>query len=170
MAILTLRTLPERCLREKAQPVAQVDDRIRGLLEDMLETMYACDGIGLAANQVGLLERLAVMDVSAQGEKPAPFKMVNPEIIWLSEEKQAVTQGCLSIPGYSAEVKRPRALKLRYLDEHGQQQQLEAEGWMAECIQHEIDHLNGILYIDHLSPLRRSLILRKLHKSKRHKE
>jgi peptide deformylase len=170
MAILPLKLLPERCLREKAQPVEKVDDRIRKLLDDMLETMYSFDGVGLAANQVGILERLAVMDMRDKDGSPRPLKMVNPEIIWFSEEKQTVIHGCLSIPKQYGTRQCARALKFRYLDEQGKPQEREVKEGEAECIQHEIDHLNGILFIDYLSPLKRSMIIQRLNKFKRRKD
>jgi peptide deformylase len=164
MALLSIRTVPDQCLYTPAQPVEHIDDNIRKLLDDMLETMYTNKGCGLAANQVGILKRLIVMDVSPSSESPQPIKIVNPEILWTSEQEGFFLQGCLSVPDQYAEVKRPCEVHIRYLDENAQPQEIKSGGLLGECIQHEIDHLNGILFIDHLSALKRGLILRKLQK------
>lgn len=164
MALLTLRVEPDPILAKKTEFVDAVDDQIRQELCDMLETMYASDGIGLAANQVGISKRMFVMDVSHDPEKPEPMEFINPEILWLSEDKEKQEEGCLSVPGVYAPVIRSRACRLQYLDKMGQQQILEAEGLMAVCIQHEIDHLEGILFVDRLSHLKRQMVIKKSRK------
>ena len=133
----------------------------------MAETMYAAPGIGLAANQVGLLKRVIVMDCARDDEPPALWKMINPEIIWLSEENTKMEEGCLSIPGHNAEVVRPSEAHVSYLDIEGQKQEMQATGLLAACVQHEIDHLNGVLFLDHLSRLKRDMIMRKVIKENR---
>ncbi len=158
---------PDPVLRKKATPVAAVDDRIRSLMDDMLETMYDAPGIGLAAPQIGVLERVLVVDVSAKDQERDPLQMVNPEVIWTSEDKVAFEEGCLSLPEHYAEVSRSAEARIRYLDENNEPQELHAKQLMATCIQHEIDHLDGILFVDYLSALRRSMILRKLTKMKK---
>jgi|SRR5688572_3202646 len=167
MALLPILTAPDPRLKKKAQPVATVDDGIRRLMADMLETMYAAPGIGLAAPQVGVSQRVLVLDVAREGEPPSPMKVVNPEIVWASDDDAAYEEGCLSVPEHYAEVVRPRAVKVRYLDETGAEREIEADGLLATCIQHEIDHLDGVLFIDHLSALKRNMILRKLLKEKK---
>jgi peptide deformylase len=167
MALLPILTAPDPRLKKKAKPVATVDDGIRRLMADMLETMYAAPGIGLAAPQVGVSKRVIVLDPTRDGEPPNPLTMVNPEIIWASDDDNTYEEGCLSVPEHYADVVRPRAVKLRYLDETGAQRELEAEGLLATCVQHEIDHLDGVLFIDHLSSLKRNMILRKLLKEKK---
>lgn len=169
MALLPITLIPDTVLREQAKPVAEVNDEIRQLLNDMLETMYHAPGIGLAANQIGRLDRVIVMDCNdkeATSPSPAlgPYKMINPEIIWSSEEQKAYQEGCLSIPEALGEVERPSEVKLTYLDEQGVLQELHATGLLAICVQHEIDHLNGILFIDYLSKLKRDMIQRKVKK------
>lgn len=169
MAILTVYSEPEVCLRKKAEPVAAVDDTVRKILSDMLDTMYSQNGVGLAANQVGILQRLVVIDVE-WGDKdaiPKPLKMVNPEIIWRSDETVISKEGCLSVPDYFADVVRSAEVKAKYLDENGNPKEVHATGLFSECIQHEIDHLNGVLFIDRLSSLKRNIILRKLSKQKK---
>lgn len=169
MALLKVLTEPDPRLHIVAKPVEQVDDTIRQIMSDMLETMYHEQGVGLAATQVGIDKRIIVIDVSSDlKNKPQPLKMANPEIIWASEETKKDFEACLSVPEQQAEVTRAVAVKIRYLDEHGKNQELEGDGLLAVCIQHEIDHLNGILYIDHLSRLKRSIILRKLSRLKRY--
>ena len=169
MSLLTIRTAPDPCLTKVALPVDSVTDEVRRLMNDMLETMYANDGAGLAANQVGVLKRVVVIDQNA-GEPdlpPIPLKMANPEIFWQSEDSIKQWEACLSVPYQSGEVKRPAQVKVRYLDENNQLREIECDGFMAKCIQHEIDHLNGVLYIDHLSTLKRGIILKKLQRLKR---
>lgn len=174
MAILPVLTIPDPRLKTKAIAVDHVDDTIRTLMDDMLETIRATDGIGLAANQVGVLKRIAVIDMTDDGQMPAPdsgikpLKMVNPEILWTSEDTVTQNEGCLSVPDQRGEVCRPTEIHVRYMDENNTVQELKTSGYRATCIQHEIDHLNGILYIDHLSRLKREMILRKLAKERRH--
>jgi peptide deformylase len=165
MALLEIFEPPAPVLRKIAEPVDKVDDAIRALLSDMLETMYEAPGIGLAAPQVGVSKRMLVMDISGPNERNNPLKIINPEIIWQSDDLNICEEGCLSVPGSYAEVKRPKQVKVKYLDENGTEQLMEADDLLATCIQHEIDHLNGILFIDHLSTLKKNMILRKLKKA-----
>lgn len=174
MAILPILTAPDPRLKAKAQPVEAVDAELRQLMHDMLETMYDAPGIGLAAPQVGVLKRIIVVDVDRRegedGEEDHPgnpLMMANPEILWVSDDDNVYEEGCLSVPEQFGDVARPASIKVRYLDQDNKPQELEAEGLLATCIQHEIDHLDGILFIDHLSSLKRNMILRKLLKAKR---
>ena len=167
MALMPLVLLPQPVLRQVAQPVDDITDDILQLANNMAETMYAAPGIGLAANQVGLLKRVIVMDCARGDEPPTLWKMINPEIIWLSEENTKMEEGCLSIPGHNAEVVRPSKVHVSYLDIEGQKQEMQATGLLAACVQHEIDHLNGVLFLDHLSRLKRDMILRKVIKENR---
>ena len=172
MAILTIHTAPDPVLKQKALPVPAVDDRVRQLLDDMLETMYAAKGIGLAAPQVGISERVLVIDLNP-GEDTQDkkiYKIINPEITWVSDEDSHYEEGCLSVPTHYADVVRPASVKVKYLDETGAAQELTADGLLATCIQHEIDHLDGILFIDHISALKRNIILRKLLKTRQNLE
>ncbi len=164
MAVLPVLTAPDPRLKATSKPVAKVDDSVRKLMDDMLETMYVSNGIGLAAPQVGVTKRIIVMDLARQGEAPNPLRIANPEIVWQSEEKVVCEEGCLSVPDQYSEVLRPKAVKIRYLDYQNEIRELETDGYLATCIQHEIDHLNGVLFIDHLSFLKRNIILRKLAK------
>ena len=149
MALLPIIHVPDDVLRQTAKPVHDITDKTRQLLDDMAETMYDAPGIGLAANQIGSLERLIVMDCGSD-EAPELWQMINPEIIWSSEDTSKLEEGCLSIPGHNAEVIRPAVVRARYIDIDGKDQEMEADGLLAACIQHEIDHLNGVLFIDHL--------------------
>ncbi len=158
---------PDRRLKRRSEPVTAVDEAVRTLLDDMLETMYAADGVGLAAIQVGEPRRCIVVDVHKAGEPPAPLKLVNPEILWRSQERMVHEEGCLSFPGHFAEVERPAQVRVSSLDETGTPQTLDAEGALAVCIQHEVDHLDGMLFVDHLSLVKRRIILRKLSKAQR---
>ncbi len=167
MAIMPIVLIPDPVLRQKAAPVDGVDDAIRQLMDDMLETMYDAPGIGLAAPQVGISKRVIVMDCSDDDDKPEPIKMANPEIISLSEEKSTMEEGCLSIPDQRGDVTRPSAITVRYLDENNTQQELSCDGLLAVCIQHEVDHLNGVMFIDYLSRLKRDMIIRKMTKEAR---
>ena len=169
MAILPIITAPDPRLKKKSAPVKAVDSRVRRLMSDMVETMYASNGIGLSAPQVGALERVIVVDCAREGEKPQPMKIANPEIVWASDETVVCNEGCLSLPEQYAEVTRPSAIRLRYLDEQNEIRELEAKGLLATCIQHEMDHLEGVLFVDHISALKRGIILRKLGKLKRQK-
>ncbi len=158
--------IPDPVLKQVAKEVQTVDDSIRAQLDRMLHTMYEAPGIGLAANQVGLLNRVIVMDVAQREEADTrkPIFMVNPQIIWESEEPSTWEEGCLSIPGQYADVVRPLEVRVKYLDYHGKQQEGTFEGLASHCVQHEIDHLNGVLFIDHISALKRNMILKKMKK------
>jgi peptide deformylase len=169
MARLPIVIAPSPVLKAKAKPVQAVDDDLRRLLDDMLETMYDAPGIGLSANQVGLLQRVVVLDVARGDEKPNPLKLINPEILWRSDELSTYNEGCLSLPDHYADVVRPAEIRFRYQDEHGHRRELSAGGLLATCVQHEIDHLDGILFVDHLSALKRNMILRKLVKTQKAK-
>jgi peptide deformylase len=169
MAILPIITAPDPRLKVKARPVARIDSRLRRLMDDMLETMYEAPGIGLAAPQVGQALRVIVVDVAREGEPPQPLRIANPELLWRSEEMITVNEGCLSLPEHYADVERPAEIRLRYLDHEGEIRELHAKGLLATCIQHEMDHLEGTLFVDHISSLKRNIILRKLAKSKRQK-
>ena len=160
-------TIPDPVLRKVSKPVATFNSEIKSLMDDMLETMYAAPGIGLAAVQVGILKRIIVIDLSKEDEKKEPLFIVNPEITSKSNELISYEEGCLSIPNQFAEVKRPSSCKINFLDYNGKKKELTAEGLLATCIQHEIDHLNGILFIDHLSKLKKDLILKKTKKQKK---
>lgn len=167
MAQLPILVAPDPRLQKKSDPVAAVDAEIQQLMSDMLETMYKAPGIGLAAPQVGVLKRVIVLDIAPEDAPPAPLKMANPEIVWVSDDDASYNEGCLSVPEHYADVVRPAACRVRYLDEHNEAKELEAEGLLATCIQHEIDHLDGVLFIDHLTSLKRNIILRKLLKAKK---
>jgi len=158
---------PDRRLKVRSKPVESVDSEIQTLLDDMLETMYAEDGIGLAAIQIGVPKRLVVADVHLKDEPPAPIKLVNPEIVTVGADLIVHEEGCLSLPDQYAEVERPAGVRIRYLDETGAPQERDFTGILAVCLQHEIDHLEGILFVDHISAVRRNIILRKLQKTKR---
>jgi peptide deformylase len=164
MTVLTVLTVPNPRLRVKAKPVSVIDDKIRQILDDMVETMYAEDGIGLAAPQVGIDLRIAVIDVSKDDEETVIYKMINPEITWKSEDVDVCNEGCLSVPEQRAKIERPAAVKMHYLDENGVLQNLEADGILATCIQHELDHLDGKLFIDYLSPLKKQMYIKKVEK------
>ena len=166
MAILPIIVAPDPRLKLISAPVEAVDGEIRALMDDMLETMYRAPGIGLAAPQVGIEKRIIVLDVSKNGDK-RPYKMINPELLWKSDETVAYEEGCLSLPDHYAEVTRPNAIRVRYLDERGEGRELDAEDLLATCIQHEMEHLDGILFVDHVSALKRNMILRKLAKAKK---
>jgi peptide deformylase len=167
MALLPILTAPDPRLKVKAKPVAAVDDQIRRLMADMLETMYAAPGIGLAAPQVGVAKRVLVVDVAREGEPRQAMKIANPEILWRSAELLTTNEGCLSLPEHYADVSRPAKIRLRYLDEQNEIREIDVEGLLATCIQHEMDHLEGVLFVDHISALKRGIILRKLAKAKR---
>ncbi len=167
MALLNILTAPDPRLKVKCKPVAKVDDEIRRLMDDMLETMYAAPGIGLAAAQVGVHKQVLVLDIAREGEEKAPLRMANPEIVWVSDEDAVFEEGCLSVPEQYAEVQRPARIRVRYLDHENEIREIEADGLLATVIQHEMDHLDGVLFIDHLSALKRNMILRKLSKSKK---
>ena len=170
MALREILIVPDPRLKKECAPVEKVDDEIRELLNDMLETMYAAPGIGLAAPQIGVMKRVVVMDVSDDKEKPEPLKLINPEIIWESEETSVYQEGCLSIPEQYADVERPAEVGMRYMDENGETHEIEADGLLATCIQHEIDHLDGILFTDYLSALKRNMIIKKVQKLQKTKK
>ena len=167
MSIRPIVLAPDPILKVECKPVARVDDDVRALLNDMLETMYDAPGIGLAAPQIAVDARVLVMDVAREGEPPEPLKLANPEVTWESDALSVYHEGCLSLPEFYGDVERPAAVKIRYLDEFGETQELDADGLLATCVQHEIDHLNGVLFVDHLSKLKRDLILRKMRKLKK---
>ena len=157
---------PDPILRKKCEPLENVDDYVRNLMNDMLETMYKAPGIGLAAIQVGILKRIVVIDISKE-EKKNPLFLVNPEIIYKSKNTSVYEEGCLSLPGQFAEIERPAECHIKYIDYNGKEKKLETKGLLATCIQHEIDHLNGILFIDYLSKLKKDMIIKKLVKHKK---
>jgi peptide deformylase len=167
MAKLDIIIAPDPRLKLKCKPVAKVDAKVARLMDDMLETMYAAPGIGLAAPQVGVTQRIIVLDVAREDEKPAPLKMANPELVWVSDEDVTYNEGCLSLPEHYADVARPKAIRVRYLDHQNEIRELAAEGLLATCIQHEMDHLDGVLFVDHITALKRNIILRKLLKAKK---
>ena len=167
MSLLPILTAPDPRLKLKANPVERVDEGVRRLMDDMLETMYAAPGIGLAAPQVGVAKRVIVIDLAKDGEPRAPLRLANPEILWVSDEDAVFEEGCLSVPEHYAEVARPAAARIRYLDYENEIREIEAAGLLATCLQHEIDHLDGVLFIDHLTALKRNIILRKLLKAKK---
>ena len=164
MALREILTVPNPVLKQVSQPVDKVDDALRALMDDMLETMYDAPGIGLAAIQIGVPKRVIVMDLSREGEEKQPRYFVNPEITWASEDTAPYEEGCLSIPEYFDEVERPARVKLRYLNYQGEQIEEDADGLFAVCIQHEMDHLEGVLFIDHLSRLKREQAVKKVKK------
>ena len=164
MAIREILVVPDPILKKISARVDVVDDALRGLMDDMLETMYAAPGIGLAAIQVGVAKRVIVMDIARPEEEPAPRFFVNPEILWASEETLPYEEGCLSVPEIYDEVERPARVKLRYQTYDGQTVEEDAEGLFAVCIQHEMDHLDGVLFIDHLSRLKREQAVKKVKK------
>jgi peptide deformylase len=164
MAILKILTIPDPILRQKAEPVAKVDAETAQLMRNMLETMYV-GGIGLAANQVGVLKRIVTVDISDERDGSKALLMANPEIIWSSDEKFTYKEGCLSVPDSFADVVRPKKIRVKYLNEKNEPKEVEAEDLLSVCIQHEIDHLNGILFIDHLSRLKRNMIVKKVEKT-----
>ena len=167
MAIKKIIKIPDPVLRKVSKPVTAINSEVKKLMNDMLETMYAAPGIGLAAVQIGILKRIIVIDLSKEGEKKEPLFIVNPEIISKSKELISYEEGCLSIPNQFAEVKRPSACKVNFLDYEGKKKEINADGLLATCIQHEVDHLNGILFIDHLSKLKKDLILKKTKKQQK---
>ena len=167
MSLRTIVIEPDPILRKKSEILEKVDDELRALLDDMLETMYSAPGIGLAAVQVGILKRLIVIDVSKDKEKKNPFFLINPEIISKSKNTSTYEEGCLSLPGYFAEIERPAECQVKYIDYFGKKKEIKATGLLSTCIQHEIDHLNGVLFIDYLSKLKRDMIVKKLIKQKK---
>jgi len=167
MAVRPILVAPHPMLKAKAKPVARVDDEIRQLMDDMLETMYQAPGIGLAAPQVGVAQRIIVVDIAREGEPAQPLRLANPELVWASEEIETAEEGCLSVPEHYAEVSRPSKVRIRYRDYEDKLVEIEPEGLLATCLQHEMDHLEGVLFIDHISALKRNIILRKLVKARK---
>ena len=164
MAKKQILTIPDPLLRKVSEPVTSVNTEVKNLMDDMLETMYAAPGIGLAAVQVGVLKRIIVIDLSKDGQKKDPLFIVNPQITFKSDELISYEEGCLSIPNQFAEVKRPSTCKVNFLDYNGKKREINADGLLATCIQHEVDHLNGVLFIDHLSKLKKDIIIKKTKK------
>lgn len=160
-------TIPDPVLRQVCQPIVKVDDSVRALADDMLETMYEAPGIGLAASQIGVLQRMFVLDVAPEDEPKNPMVFINPKIVWSSDETSVYQEGCLSIPEYFEDVERPSAIKILFQNREGSDQELEADGLFATCIQHELDHLNGMLFIDYLSKLKRDRVIKKFTKQAR---
>jgi peptide deformylase len=165
MALRDILILPDKRLRLVSKPVAKIDEEVRTLVEDMFETMYKAPGIGLAAIQVGVPLRLVVTDLSKRDDKGEPKVFVNPEILWSSDQPATYEEGCLSIPEIHEDVVRPERVKFKYLDLAGRPHEEEAEGLLATCVQHEVDHLNGVLFIDHISKLKRDRIVKKFTKA-----
>ena len=170
MAIKKILTVPNPVLRKKSSIVEKVDKEIKKLMDDMLETMYKAPGIGLAAIQIGVPKRVVVIDISKEENKKDPLYFVNPELTWKSKEKATYEEGCLSIPDQFAKIDRPEKCIVKFLDYNGSLKEIKAEGLLATCIQHEIDHLNGTLFIDYLSKLKKDIILKKLSKNKKELE
>ena len=158
---------PDPILRKESEPIEKVDNDLRKLLDDMLETMYAAPGIGLAAVQVGILKRLIVIDISKDKEKKNPLFLINPEIVSKSKNTSIYEEGCLSLPGHFAEIERPAECQINFLDYNGKKKEISAKGLLSTCIQHELDHLNGVLFIDYLSKLKKDMIIKKLVKHKK---
>jgi peptide deformylase len=167
VAKLDIIIAPDPRLKRACDPVMQVDDELATLMDDMLETMYDAPGVGLAAPQVGVAKRIIVVDAARGEEPPAPYKLVNPEIVWTSDAEKIHEEGCLSLPTFYEEVKRPDLIRVSYMDENNTQKELEAGGLLSVVIQHEMDHLDGVLFVDHISTLKRGMILRKLKKTKK---
>jgi peptide deformylase len=165
MTVREIIKLPDKRLRLVSEPVKRIDAGLRKLVEEMFETLYAAPGIGLAGIQVGVAKRVIIMDLSKKDDTRKPEVFINPEVTWASEEKSTYEEGCLSIPEYYEEVERPAVVKVKYLDLEGKAREVEAGGLLATCLQHEIDHLNGILFIDHISKLKRDRIIKKFSKA-----
>ncbi|AXA40981.1 peptide deformylase [Rhizobium leguminosarum] len=169
MTIKPLIILPDPVLRQLSKPIERVDSDLQRLADDMLETMYDAPGIGLAAIQIGVPRRMLVIDISREGEEKQPQVFINPEIVKSSDERSVYEEGCLSIPDYYAEVERPAVVSVKYLDLNGKEQTVEADGLLATCLQHEIDHLNGVLFIDYISRLKREMVIKKFTKAAKSK-
>ena len=165
MALRDIIILPDKRLRQKSEPVKAVDAEVRALVEDMFETMYKAPGVGLAAIQVGEPRRIVTVDTAKKDEPKNPQVFINPEIVWSSEEKNTYEEGCLSIPEYYEEVERPSEVKVRFMDLDGKTQEVAANGLLATVLQHEIDHTNGVLFIDHISKLKRDRVIKKFAKA-----
>jgi len=165
MSVREIIKLPDKRLRLVSKPVAKVDTATRKLIDDMFATMYASPGIGLAAIQVGEPRRIITMDLAKKDQEKEPRVIINPELLWSSDEKASYEEGCLSIPEFYEQVERPTSVKVKYLDIDGRTQEIEATGLLATCLQHEIDHLNGVLFIDHISKLKRDRVIKKFTKA-----
>jgi peptide deformylase len=165
MAVREIIKLPDKRLRLVCEPVKHVDAGIRKLIDDMFETMYKAPGIGLAAIQIGIAKRVITMDLSKKEDNHEPQVFINPELVWTSDETAKYEEGCLSIPDYYEEVERPKEVKVKYLDRDGKSREIDAKGLLATCLQHEIDHINGVLFIDHLSKLKRDRVIKKFAKA-----
>jgi peptide deformylase len=165
MALREILILPDKRLRLVCEPVKTIDREIKTLVADMFETMYEAPGIGLAAIQIGVPRRVVTMDLAKKEEEKEPRVFINPEVLWTSEEKATYEEGCLSIPEFYEDVERPAQVRVKYLDLEGRVQELEASGLLATCLQHEIDHLNGVLFIDHISRLKRERVVKKFSKA-----
>jgi peptide deformylase len=165
MAVRDILIIPDKRLRLKSEPVKAVDKTLRALIDDMFETMYAAPGIGLAAIQIGVPQRVVTMDLAKKDEPKQPQVFINPEVTWASDEKATYEEGCLSIPEYYEDVERPKSVKVKYLDLDLKPQEIEADGLLATCLQHEIDHTNGVLFIDHISKLKRDMVMKKFKKA-----
>jgi peptide deformylase len=165
MAVRDILIIPDKRLRLKSEPVKAVDKTLRALIDDMFETMYAAPGIGLAAIQIGEARRVVTMDLAKKDEPKQPQVFINPEVTWSSDEKAIYEEGCLSIPEYYEEVERPKSVRVKYLDLDLKPQEIEADGLLSTCLQHEIDHINGVLFIDHISKLKRDMVMKKFKKA-----
>jgi peptide deformylase len=165
MALRDILILPDKRLRLKSEPVTAIDKSLRKLVDDMFETMYAAPGIGLAAIQVGVAKRVVTMDLAKKDDPPSPLVFINPEVTWKADEKSTYEEGCLSIPEYYEEVERPAAVRVKYLDLEGKPHEIEATGLLATCLQHEIDHTNGVLFIDYISKLKRDMVMKRFKKA-----
>ena len=170
MAIKEILTEPNKTLRQVSKPVEKVTKHEQQLMDDMLDTMYNANGIGLAAIQIGVPKRIIVMDIAKKDEKKNPMYFVNPEITWKSDLKSTYEEGCLSIPNQFAKIERPEKCNVKFLDYDGNHKEIKAEGLLSTCIQHEIDHLNGVLFIDYLSKLKKDIIIKKISKDKKETE
>ena len=170
MSIRKILTIPDPILRKKSIPVKRIDKEIKNLMDDMLKSMYSAPGIGLAAIQIGVPKRVVVMDLSKDQDQKKPLYFINPEIVWKSDINSTYEEGCLSIPNQFAKIDRPEKCHIKYLDYNGNEKQIKAEGLLSTCIQHEIDHLNGVLFIDHLSKLKKDIIIKKVSKDKKELE
>ena len=170
MAIRKILTIPDPVLRQKSLAVKKIDKDIKNLMDDMIKTMYDAPGIGLAAIQIGVPKRVVVMDLSKDSDKKEPMYFINPEITWKSNVNSTYEEGCLSIPNQFAKIERPDKCHVKYLDYNGEEKEIKAEGLLSTCIQHEVDHLNGILFIDYLSKLKKDIIVKKVSKDKKELE
>jgi peptide deformylase len=170
MAKRDILIIPDKRLRLKSEPVGALDKLVLALVDDMFDTMYDAPGIGLAAIQIGVPKRVVILDLAKKDEPKAPQVFINPEVVWKADETMAYEEGCLSIPEYYEEVERPSAVRVTYLDREGKPQEIEATGLLATCLQHEIDHINGVLFIDYISKLKRDMVLKKFKKAQKRGE